>query len=45
MSENRNERTPMGTSEQQAKKMVEEAKDRFWLNSEEENLILTYAQK
>lgn len=33
------------TSGQQAQKMVEEAKKRFWLNPEEENLIVTYAQK
>ena len=33
------------TSGQQAQKMVEEAKKRFWLNPEEEKLIVTYAQK
>ena len=33
------------TSGQQAQKLVEEAKGRFWLNPEEENLIVTYAQK
>ena len=33
------------TSGQQAQKLVEEAKSRFWLNPEEENLIVTYAQK
>ena len=33
------------TSGQQAQKLVEEAKKRFWLNPEEENLIVTYAQK
>ena len=33
------------TSGQQAQKLVEEAKNRFWLNPEEENLIVTYARK
>ena len=33
------------TSGQQAQKLVEEAKNRFWLNPEEENLIVTYVRK
>ena len=33
------------TSGQQAQKLVEEAKNRFWLNPEEEKLIVNYARK